>query len=186
MRDRRGSTWRLMLAAALCVAQARGDAKPSEYQVKAAFIYKFATYVRWPPATSAAPNTPFVIAVMGKDPFGVTLDAVVHGRSVQGRPVLIRRLGEPKEAPHCDLLFVSSAARADLQEILEALQGSPVLTVSDMDQFAELGGMINLVTNEENEIRFDINKEAIDAARLRAPSQILRLARIVKTRRTRG
>ncbi|HEV8660128.1 MAG TPA: YfiR family protein [Thermoanaerobaculia bacterium] len=171
-----------ILAAGLCAAQALGDAKPPEYQVKAAFIYKFATYIRWPPRTGAEARSPFVIGIIGRDPFGPALDAVVRGQTVQGRPIVVRKLRGLEQAVRCDVLFVSSSERGNLRQIFEALRGSPVLTVGDMDQFAELGGMINLVTTEKNQIRFDINKGAVDRAGLKAASELLRLARIVESR----
>ena len=171
--------WILTLAATLCVAQAHGDAKAPEYQVKAAFIYKFATYIHWPAKAGADANTPFVIGVIGKDPFGPALDAVVHGQSLEQKAIVVTRLARLEDALHCDVLFVSASEREHLQRIFAALRGAPVLTVGDMDQFAELGGMINLVTTEDKHIRFDINKGAIDRAGLKAQSQLLRLARIV-------
>ncbi|HEX9460629.1 MAG TPA: YfiR family protein [Thermoanaerobaculia bacterium] len=175
----------LAVAAGLLCAQARGNQAP-EYQVKAAFIYKFATYIRWPATTGADAATPFVIGIIGKDPFGPALSDVVQGERVQGRVILIRRLGRLEEALHCDVLFVSQSERRGLPQIFAALRGAPVLTVGDMDQFAELGGMINLITTEDHQIRFDINKGAIDRAGLKAASQLLRLARIVDESRSGG
>lgn len=176
----------LTLAAGLWFAQARGDGTAPEYQVKAAFVYKFATYVRWPATTGESATTPFVIGILGKDPFGPALNDVVQGERVQGRVILIRSLSRLEDALHCDVLFVSSSERRNLRQIFAALRNAPVLTVGDMDQFAELGGMINLITTEDHKIRFDINKGAIDRAGLRALSQLLRLARIVDEPRSDG
>jgi hypothetical protein len=106
------------------------------------------------------------------------LDEAMEGRSLQRRPVRIRRLARIEEVTGCDLLFVASSARGDLGRIFTALRGAPVVTVADMEQFAELGGMINL-TMEEKRVRFEINNKAIARAGLKAGSQLLRLARIV-------
>jgi hypothetical protein len=168
-----------LVAVGFCVAQVRGEARLSEYQVKAAFLYKFATYVRWPARSGPDADAPFVIGVIGKDPFGRELDAVMNGQSVRGRAVVVKRLAKPEEALRCDVLFICSSERGALRKILGALNGAPVLTVGDMDRFAELGGMINLTT-ENNRIRFDINKRAIDRAGLKVASQLLSLARIVE------
>jgi hypothetical protein len=187
MRGRVGLQRALMLAAAMCAAHAYGEVKAPEYQVKAVFIYKFATYVHWPATPGADATTPFVIGVIGKDPFGPVLDAVVNGQRVAGKVVVVKRLSGLDDAIHCDLLFVCSSERQRLPKILLALRGAPVLTVSDMDQFAESGGMINLITAEDNHIHFDINKDALDQAGLKAASQLLRLGRIVaESRSTRG
>lgn len=181
MQPRLGWPWALILASGLYVAQVRAGPAVPEYQVKAIFIYKFATYIRWP-ATRTDAITPFVIGIVGRDPFRSTLDAVVHGQTVHGKTIAVRRLVRLDDALRCDVLFVSSSERQRLRQIFETLKGAPVLTISDMDQFAELGGMIQLITIEDNRIRFDINKGAVDRAGLKAASQLLRLARIVESR----
>jgi hypothetical protein len=183
---RRAWPWVLVIVAVFCVSQGRGNAAIPEYQVKAAFIYKFATYIRWPATTVPDATTPFVIGIIGKDPFGPALRDLVRGERVQGRVILIMRLSRLEEALRCDVLFISSSERGNLRQIFAALGGAPVLTVGDMDQFAELGGMINLITTEDHQIRFDINKNAIDRAGLKASSQLLHLARIVDESRSGG
>jgi hypothetical protein len=167
-----------MLAALFCVVQGRGNAATPEYQVKAAFIYKFATYIRWP-STGEHAGTPFVIGVLGTDPFGAALDDVMRGQSVQRSGIVVRRLTRLEDALRCDVLFVSASERGNLRQILISLRGAPVLTIGDMDQFAERGGMVNLITSADNHIRFEINKNALDRAGLKAPSQLLQLAQIV-------
>jgi hypothetical protein len=176
----------LTLGAATWLAEAHAESKVLEYQVKAAFIYKFATYIRWPANAGTGVTTPFVIGIIGKDPFGSALREVVRGERVQGRSILTKSLGRIEEALRCDVVFVSSSERGNLRQIIASLQGAPVLTVGDMDQFAEMGGMINLVTTEDRKIRFDINRGSIDRAGLKATSQLLRLARIVDESRSGG
>jgi hypothetical protein len=176
----------VMVAMSLCVMHARADATaplatppPTEYQVKAAFIYKFASYIQWPPITGVASARPFVIGIFGKDPFGQSFDQIVRGQSVQGRPVVIRRLQGIEDASSCDILFISDSEKGNLRRIFAVLHDAPVLTIGDADRFGERGGMIHLTT-ENNRIRFDINVKAIERARLKAASQLLRLARIVE------
>lgn len=170
--------WALLVTASLCIPEMYGDARVPEYQVKAAFIYKFATYIQWP-AMKNDEAAPFVIGVLGDDPFGPGLDAVVGGQRVHGKAIVVRRLSGLEDVTHCHVLYVSHSEREHLQRIFLALRGAPVLTVGDMDQFAESGGMINLVTGDDARIHFDINKKAMDRAGLKAQTQLLRLARIV-------
>jgi hypothetical protein len=177
--------WSLLLGAGLGIAEVCAAAAAPEYQVKAAFIFKFATYIRWPPAAGAN-AAPFVIGIIGKDPFGSSLDQVVRAQAVQGRAIRIKALSRIEEALECDLIFVSASERENLGQIFAALRRAPVLTVGDMDRFAEQGGMIGLVTTEDNHIRFDVNKKAIDRAGLRASAQLLHLARIVDDARDDG
>ena len=168
-----------LLAAGLWAAgRLEAAPPPTEYEVKAAFIYNFAKYVQWPPSPRSDSNVPFVIGVFGRDPFGGTLDAAMNGQSVQGRLIVIRRFVRIEEID-CDLLFVGASEQRNLRKIFEALRGKPVLTVGDTNQFAELGGMISLTT-DENRIRFEMNPKAIDRAGLKAGSQLFRFARIAK------
>jgi hypothetical protein len=172
----------LILALCSSLGNASADEKsfaPSEYQVKAAFIYKFATYVHWPPGRAADEYRPFVIGILGDDPFGSQFEEIVRGQRVQKRPIHLIRFREIEDLTRCDILFISASERMKLRKILEKLGDAPVLTVADMDDFAERGGMINL-TNEGNRIRFAINVAAIERARLKAASQLLRLATIVR------
>jgi hypothetical protein len=176
----------LIVAARLSIAPTRAaTTTPTEYEVKAVFIYNFAKYIQWPASTTADAKRRFVIVVVGKDPFGPVLDEVMRGHSVQGRPVAVRRLERLEDVGNCDILFVASSERVRLQQILEVSRTAPVLTVGDMDQFAQRGGMINLTT-EENRIRFEINVKAIERVGLKASSQLLRLARIVTESRSAG
>jgi hypothetical protein len=168
-----------LLIAGLGIASLCAAAPAPEYGVKAAFIYKFATYIRWPLSAGAAPARPFVIGVLGQDPFGSALDEVVRDQTVQGRAIRIRALSRVQDALECDVVFISASERSNVKETLALLRGAPVLTVSDLDRFAEQGGMIGLVTTEENHIRFDINKAALERTGLRVSSQLLHLARIV-------
>lgn len=165
----------LIISASLCAPSPLAAAAPAEYEVKAAFLYNFAKYVQWPPSGRQT----FVIGVLGKDPFGPLLDEAMNGQIVQRRPIGVRRFARIEDVSGTDILFVSSSERHNLSSIFAALHRAPVLTIADMDRFAELGGMINLTT-EENHVRFEMNPDAIRRAGLKAGSQLYRLARIVR------
>lgn len=172
---------RFLFCAAVCaLASQSRAAPPTEYEMKAVFMYKLASYIRWPQSATLDPHRPFTIGILGKDPFGRAIDDTLSGEAVEGRPVVVRRLSEIDEATRCDLVFVSSSERSNVRRIIEVLKNTPVLTVGDMDQFAESGGMINLTTDNRR-IRFEINVSAIDRVGLKASSQLLTLAKIVDT-----
>jgi hypothetical protein len=167
----------LAVAAALWLDAARGEtAAPNDHEVKAAFIYNFAKYIRWP--ESSASRKTFRIGLAGKSPVGHALDEALRGRELQGRPIVVRRLDSVEEVGQCDIVFVPASEKGNLKAILEAARDAPVLTVGDMENFTQSGGMINLFT-EERRVRFEMNVEAAERAGLTPSSQLLRLARIV-------
>jgi len=147
-------------------------AAPTEYQVKAAFLYNFAKFVEWP---DAQPRAPFVIGVLGDDPFGPVLDQTVTGKTVLSRPLAVRRLADAADAPQVDILFIAASERARLPEVLRRLRGANVLTVGDTENFVGRGGMVGFRI-AGNTVRFDINLREATRAGLRISSQLLRLA----------
>ena len=162
-------------AALLLLASAAGQAAPvPEYQVKADFLLNFAQFVSWP---SPAANTPFIIGILGDDPFGSYLDEIVRGEKVNDRPLTIQRLRRRADPRACHILFISQSERDRVAQVLSNLKGRTVLTVSDIDGFTDLGGMIQLFT-EKNNVRMRINLDAVKAANLRVSSKLLRMAEV--------
>jgi len=149
----------------------------SEYSVKAAFLYNFAKFVEWPSNVSD-PGTPLIIGVLGRDPFQGEIDRAVEGKVVNGRRLTIKRFPSIEAFQYCHILFISSSERENLPRIIATLRNSCVLTVSDTDRFAHIGGIINFVAIE-NRIRFEINQGAAERAGLKISSKLLSLARVV-------
>jgi hypothetical protein len=159
-----------------------GDASAalSEHRLKAVFLFNFSRFVEWPPSAFAAADTPFVIGVFGRDPFGSDLDDVVRGETVNGRRLQIQRVQTVQDAAACQILFIPESERARLAGILAALTRSNTLTVSDLDGAARGGAMIRLVTDHDK-IRLRINVESARAAGLTISSKLLRASEIVTT-----
>jgi hypothetical protein len=155
-------------------------AAPTEYQVKAVFLFNFSQFVDWPPAAFASPRAPITICVLGHDPFGAALDAIVEGEIVNGRPLEVQRYRGVAEVGSCHILFIDRSEQSRLAEILASLAGRSILTVSDMDNFARRGGMIRFMT-VGNKIRLRVNIEVAQAGGLAISSKLLRPAEIVKS-----
>jgi hypothetical protein len=166
------------------VTQAAPQA-PTEYQIKAAFLYNFVKFVEWPPETLPGNRAPIVVAVLGKDPFGSALDDVILGKVVDGHPIQILRTNSMQDLKACQIAFISPSEVKRLPEILVGLRGSSVLTVGEADHFAQLGGMIQF-TLEGNKVRFAINVDAAERARLKVSSKLLSLATVVHDEAGRG
>lgn len=151
-----------------------------EYQVKAAFIFNFTKFADWPATSFASSNAPLVIGIVGQDPFGSSLEDVVRGELVRNRRFIIKQLRADGELAGCHVLFISRSEKERLPRLLERLKGSPVLTVSDMDGFAEQGGMLHLLLVQDS-VKMEINQEAATAAGLQISAKLLKLARLVKS-----
>jgi hypothetical protein len=156
-----------------------GAAAPvSEYRLKAVFLFNFAQFVEWPPAALPRENAPFVIGVLGKDPFGADLDDVVRGETVNRRPLAVARYHNVAEVRDCQILFIAASELAQLEGILAALKGRSILTVTDAEGPTVRGVMIGLV-RQDNRIRLRIDLQAAKASNLTISSKLLRPAEIV-------
>jgi hypothetical protein len=155
-------------------AHAQDASHPSEYQVKAAFLYNFVKFVDWP-ATPAGKEEPIGLCVLGKDPFGGALEHVIEGKTVNGRPLAIRRIGDIAAARSCQVLFVSGSEVGRVSEIIQAVHAWSVLTVSEIDRFSQRGGIITFLM-EGQRVRFQINSKAAASAGLKISSKLLQLA----------
>jgi uncharacterized protein DUF4154 len=152
---------------------------PSEYQLKAAIIYNFPKFVDWPSLAASDPNLPIVIGILGEDPFGREIDAVINGKTANGRHLLIKRFSNLNGLAPCHILFVSSSQKNNLKQILAAVAGSGVLTVGESDRFAEAGGVIhfNMI---DGKVRLIINQAAAERAGLRISAKLLSLAQVIR------
>lgn len=163
-----------LLAAAL-IGRAYA-AQPSEYELKAAFLYHFAQLVNWPPEAFAKADSPMAIGVLGENPFGKQLEESLRGKSVNGHPLAVKEFQTTEQGANtCHILFISRSEREHLPEILAAVRGKSVLTVGETDHFTEMGGMINF-TLDGTKIRFQINDAAAKAVGLKISSKLLSLA----------
>jgi hypothetical protein len=151
---------------------------PSEYQVKAAFLFNFAKFIDWPSNSFDDANSPFTVCVLGHDPFGHALDDELHGKIIGDRPLAVQRLKDKAQARRCQVVFVSSSESTHQSEILESLRGASMLLVGEANNFATSGGTIQFTT-EDNHVRFTINIDAANRSGLNFSSKLLGLAKIV-------
>jgi len=149
-----------------------------EYEIKAAFLYNFAKFVTWPDEAFADVQSPFVIGVLGQDPFDETLKSI-EGKVAQDRKIIIKRFNSEKDIDICHILFISSSEKNRLNQIFNnGLSGKNILTIGDMTQFTQSGGIINFIL-QNNMIRFEISQKSVQRTGLSLSSQLLKLA-IVK------
>lgn len=168
-----GTVW---LAASIQLAH--GAEVPTEYQVKAVFIYNFSHFIEWPARALGTSDEPFDICVLGNDPFGTYLDEAVKGEQLDQHPLSVRRIQDVADLNACRILYLGRSTEAEQHQTLTILEHRPILTVSEQEGSAERGVMIQFTT-ENSHIRLRINVASARAADLNISSKLLRPAEIV-------
>jgi hypothetical protein len=170
----------LLLALALLLAwpvtgNGSDDSLQTEYRVKTAFLYNFARFVTWP----EIPHEQFTLCVLGSNLLGehthTLLDKTVHDRQLR-----VLHLNGPSMLDQCQVVFIGEAYTQRLHEVMPALRGLPVLTVSDIEGFVARGGMIGFRLID-NRVRFEINTVAANNAGLSISSKLLTLASSIRS-----
>jgi YfiR/HmsC-like len=157
-----------------CIAE-HAEAVSKEYQIKAAFLYNMPKFVEWPPERFADAAAPIVIGVLGENPFGDQLAAIVKDRKINGRAVLVRSVQTLDEAKATHVLFIGERAEARLAAMWPALALLPVLTVGESATFIEAGGIIRFVPVGDK-LRFEIDMSSAERAQLKISAQLQKLA----------
>lgn len=162
----------------LLLAYAQAHAQAPEYRIKAAMLANFALFVDWPPAAFPMAESPFIVCVLGDDPFGPWLRHEM-GERVGTHPVEIRQVREAEAARECHMVFLSRSEEPRMEKVMAVLRQGGALIVSDAgppDDFCSQGGMIAL-TMEGNRVRFELNADAAEEAGLVIGSRLKRVAR---------
>lgn len=172
--------WALLLA---CLLQAlawsaSAHAAASESAVKAAFLYKFAGFVEWPPGAFPRPGEPVVIGVLGNDAVASDLAQVAAGRTLQGRPVMARRLREGEPIAGVHVLMIGATREARLRELAQSVPGS-VLLVTEQEGALAMGSVLNFDLNG-GRVRFSASLTSAEARQLRLSARLLAVAQRVE------
>jgi len=176
----RNSIGKLFCIFLLAIVSANTRAQTKEYQIKAAFLYNFVQFIEWPASVFATTNAPFRIGVLGDNPFKGALEATVQGETVNDHKMVVETAQQVGELKDCQVIFISRSEKDHINEILSQLDSSAVLTVSEVDGFAQRGGIINFYL-EGTKVRFEINPAAAQRDGLKIGSQLLSLGKIVET-----
>lgn len=150
-----------------------------EHEVKAVLLFNLAQFVEWPADAFPSAETPIVIGILGRDPFGAILDEVVRPERINNRRILVERYRSISAVQKCHILFVSSSEQRECERIAAQLRGRAVLTVGDFESFSSRGGMVEFYTNAQKKIRLRVNLELIKASSLNMSSKLLRVAEVV-------
>ncbi|HYT77352.1 MAG TPA: YfiR family protein [Vicinamibacterales bacterium] len=172
-----------LLACAAPQSQAQGVTAPA---LKAAFVVNFAKFADWPEDVVSL-GAQFRFCVLGAPAVAAAVRALVAQQQRKGPGVIVATLAanaaeDPTELRSCQILYISGFDRNRMAGVLDSIAGASILTVSDLDGFARIGGVAELYF-EDDRMRFAINVESAQRARLRLGAPLLTLARVVKDAR---
>jgi len=152
----------------------------AEYQIKAVFLEQFTRFIEWPDSSGESNiTTPFVIKVLGKNPFGNILEQTYAKKKINNKTVEIQYISNPAEITDCHILFISSSLKSVLPEILCYTLNKPILTVGDTEGFAQQDVIINFYLSD-NKVKFEINQKAAQDSGLTISYILFNIAKIVK------
>jgi len=170
--------WLLLLGAFSAATAQAQEGTSKEYQVKAAFLYNFVQFVKWPQGAFSSPTSPLCIGVLGDDPFNGALEDIIRGESVDGHKLVVKHASSLDDLRDCQLIFVTRSEESHVGQILGTTAPRPILTVSEIEHFAEDGGDIAFYLSG-GKVHFEINSAAARHAGLKLSSQLLAVGRIV-------
>lgn len=150
----------------------------SDYQVKAAYLYNFTKFVRWPVHGFSGPAAPIQLCVLNDPLFQAELNRIAKGKTVAGRPVTVLAVQDAEESRSCHILFINSLQGTHARRILDALRQSSVLTVGESAGFTKEGGIINFLIQEDH-VQFEVNHRAANEVGLQISSRLLSVAKLV-------
>ncbi|MDP2036841.1 MAG: YfiR family protein [Ignavibacteria bacterium] len=151
--------------------------KFSEYEIKAAFLEKFTRFVEWPAEVNIEDmNKPFVIGVIGENPFNSILAKMYSEQKIKSKKVEIRSIFSPDELPDCHLLVIAESVNNITHQLLTQARKLPILTINVEKEYSIKGVQISLFV-ESNYIRFEIDKDAAKQSGLYFSSLLLKMSK---------
>lgn len=155
-----------------------------EYYRKAALFKVFSQYVQWPDTSDIKDQSkPFIIGVIGENPFGSILENAYsqEENKIKEKQVIIQFISklDAESINKCHILFISKSVKEELEDIIYITKNRPILTIGETKGFSEKGVLFNLYISR-NDIRFEINGQALQESQLIVDSQLLSVAKVVK------
>ena len=171
---------RIALAVA-CVAASPGQATAHDLdrKIEGTYLYKFAHFVTWPAAAFSGPAAALKICNQGVDPFGAQLEQTLADQRVGSHPVEVMRLPRLDPEAGCHVAYVAGGPAQSAAQALQAIEGSPVLTVTDDARETADRGIVDLRV-ERGRVRFSIDMARAERNGVEISSKLLALAVVVK------
>lgn len=151
-------------------------AQDVDYKAYTLFVYNFMKYVEWPEAQSKGD---FVIGVYGDSPILKELQTLAGSKKLKGRTIVIKLLAKPEDCAGCQLFYIASSKSSAVKLLKEQMKDKPVLIVGEREGLAKKGAALSFVTDDDDALKFDINKKEIEQHQLKISSSLIALGTVV-------
>ncbi|MCU7869529.1 MAG: YfiR family protein [Candidatus Thiodiazotropha sp. (ex Lucinoma borealis)] len=151
----------------------------TEHELKAVFLYNFANYITWPESAFQNQDSPFNYCLLGRSRINDSLNAVIKNETIKGRHLRLVEFQHPTQLSECHILFIHQLDEGYPPDLLRQLAAESILTVGDDANFIPAGGAISLL-QKARKIDLVISMDAVELARLKVSSKLLRLAKRVR------
>jgi hypothetical protein len=166
------------IVTAAALTHAAGAQTLTAPQLKGAYLFNFTLFTEWP-AEFVTVGIPLTLCVVNDDTVADVVERLIKGRSVEGHGLTVKRLNAGATLPACHVLYLAGGNLKKALQAIETVKGTPALTVSDAPQFADSGGMVELFV-EGSRMRFAVNVDAMQRARVRLSARVLDLAKVLR------
>lgn len=149
-------------------------AQDVDYKTYTLFLYNFMKYVEWPDATGD-----FVIGVVGDSPIKKELVILSENKKAKGRKIVVKAIASPEDALACNMIYIPSSKSAQLKLIAEKVKGKSILIVAEREGLAKKGAAISFLVDDDDALKFDLNKSVLESQSLKVANLLLQLAILV-------
>lgn len=155
----------------------RMQAQERDYKAYSIYIYNFIKYIEWPQSSKSGE---FVIAVIGDSPLTKELRALASSKKANGQTIVVRNIQNVSEIVNFQMLYIPASKSSILKEALEQTKNSPTLVIAEREGLVKKGAGINFVTLDDETLRFEMNKKAIEGHNLQISQTLVSLAFVEK------
>jgi hypothetical protein len=164
----------LLLIAGSCTT---AKAQERDYKAYSIYVYNFIKYIEWPQASK---NGEFVIAVIGDSPITNELKVLAASKKANGQTIVIRKITTLAELANAQILYISTGKSSVIKEALEKTKNLPTLVIGEREGLVKKGAGINFVTLDDDTLKFELNKKAIEEHNLQISTTLISLAFVEK------
>ncbi|MDF2437142.1 MAG: hypothetical protein K0Q95_1518 [Bacteroidota bacterium] len=159
------------------VLNSRVHAQEKDYRAYSIYVYNFIKYIEWPESSKEGE---FVIAVIGDSPITKELRALAASKKANGQTILVRNIVSLTEIGNAQILYISTGKSSLIKDVLEKTKNVPTLVIAEREGLVKKGAGINFLTLDDETLKFELNKKAIEGHNLRISQTLISLAFVEK------